>query len=113
MREPEPRESASKHARRAAPMQTYQVRFKTLPDPRNPDGLLLSFENVGGLVPGTKPLTVSFKNKFDLDSAFVAAGIYLRDITHPDPERSALPDPEKNYEVSNDLLRKIGFNLPT
>jgi hypothetical protein len=94
-------------------MQTYQVRFKALPDPKNPEGFLLSFETVGGLVQGTNSLTVNFKSKFDLDAAFMAAGIYLRDISHPDPERSALPSPDQNYEVSNDLLRKIGFDIPT
>jgi hypothetical protein len=93
-------------------MQTYQVRFKTIPDPNNPKGLLLRFETVGGLVQGTNPLTVTFKSKFDLDSAFIAAGIYLRDVAHPDPERDAIPNPKINYEVSNDLLRKIGFDLP-
>jgi hypothetical protein len=89
-----------------------QVRFKTLPDPKNPEGLLLTFETIGGLVHQINPLTVAFKNKFDLDSAFMAAGIYLRDISHPDPERSALPNPEHNYEVSTDTLRTIGFDIP-
>jgi hypothetical protein len=88
------------------------VRFKTLPDPKNPEGFLLTFETVGDLVHDVNPLTVSFKNKFDLDSAFLAAGIYLRDRSHPDPERSALPNPEQDFEVTNDTLRKIGFDVP-
>ena len=89
-----------------------QVRFKTLPDPKNSEGFLLTFETIGGMVHDINPLTVAFKNKFDLDSAFMAAGIYLRDIAHPDPERSALPDPERDYEVSIDTLRTIGFDIP-
>jgi hypothetical protein len=88
------------------------VRFKTLPDPKHPEGLLVTFETVGSLVHDVNPLTVAFKNKFALDSAFMAAGIYLRDINHPDPERSAFPDPEQDYEVDNDALRKIGFDIP-
>ena len=90
-----------------------QVRFKTLPDPKHPGGFLVTFETVGGLLHNTtSPLTASFPSKFDLDSAFMAAGIYLRDLTHSDPERSALPDPERNYEVSSEALRKIGFDIP-
>jgi hypothetical protein len=88
------------------------VRFKTVSDPENPEGLVLSFETVGDLVPSIDPPMVVFKSKFDLDSAFLAAGIYLRDISHPDPERSALPKPEQDYEVTKDILRKIGFDLP-
>lgn len=88
------------------------VRFKTLPDPKNPEGFLVTYETVGSLVRDINPLTVAFKNKFELDSAFMAAGIYLRDATHPDPERSALPDPEEDYEVNIEALRQIGFDLP-
>ena len=88
------------------------VRFKTVPDPKTPEGFILSFETVGDLVSSIDPPTVVFKSKFDLDSAFLAAGIYLRDISHPDPERSALPHPEQDYEVTKDILRKIGFDLP-
>jgi hypothetical protein len=88
------------------------VRFKTLPDSKNPEGLLVTFETIGGLVQNVNPLAVAFKNQFDLDSAFMAAGIYLRDVSHPDPERSAPPDPEKNFEVTLDMLRTIGFDIP-
>jgi hypothetical protein len=93
-------------------MQTYQVQFHIFPDPDNPEGLILRYETVGSLIHDANPFAVTFKNKFDLDAAFLAAGIYLRDITHPDPERSALPNPSQNYEVTNDLLRKLGFDLP-
>ena len=46
-----------------------QVRFKTLPDPDNPGGFLVSFETVGSVVQQPNPLSVTFKSKFDLDSA--------------------------------------------
>ena len=88
------------------------VRFKTHPDPKDPEGFLVTYEIVGSLVQDTVPFTVAFKNRFELDSAFMAGGIYLRDATHPDPERSTLPNPERDYEVSIDTLRKIGFNIP-
>jgi hypothetical protein len=89
------------------------VRFKTLPDPKSPEGFLLTFETVGDLVRDVNPLTVAFNTKFDLESAFLAAGIYLRDLSYPDPERSPLPDPEQDYEVNSDVLRKIGFDIPS
>jgi hypothetical protein len=88
------------------------VRFETLPDPKNPEGFLLTFETVGDLVRDVNPFTVTFKTKFDLDSAFLAAGIYLRDLSYSDPERNPLPDPEQDYEVNSDVLRKIGFDIP-
>jgi hypothetical protein len=41
----------------------------------------------------------------------MAAGIYLHDASHADPERNCLsPDPEKNFEVTVDSLRIIGFD---
>jgi hypothetical protein len=90
-----------------------QVKFKTVPDPKNPEGLVVTFETVGSLVEnGNSPLAVTFKNQFALDSAFLAAGIYLRDVSHPDPERSEPSDPEKNFEVTPDTLRTIGFDIP-
>jgi hypothetical protein len=88
------------------------VRFITLPDPKNPGGLLVTFETVGSVIRDANPFTVAFKNKFDLDSAFMAAGIYLRNVNDPDPARSPLPDPERDYDVDSDALRKIGFDIP-
>jgi hypothetical protein len=90
---------------------TYQVKFKSSPDPKNQDGIVLGFDNAEGLSPGPSGLTVNFKNKFDLDSAFLAAGIYLRDNSHLDPTENALPHPDRNYEVTDDMLRKIGFDI--
>ncbi len=89
-----------------------QVKFKTVPDPKNPEGLLVTFKTVGSSVESVNPFTVTFKNQFALDSAFMSAGIYLRDVSHPDPERSAPPDPEKNFEVTWENLRTIGFDIP-
>ena len=88
------------------------VRFKTLPDPKNREGYLLSFETVGDLIQPVNLPTIAFKDKFSLDSAFIAAGIYLHELSQPDPERNPLPDPEEDYEVSSDVLRKIGFVIP-
>jgi hypothetical protein len=88
------------------------ARFKTVSDPANSEGFLVTFETVGGLVPETTTLTVAFKSQFDLDSAFMAAGIYLRDVTHPGPERTLLPDPERDYQVTSDSLRLVGFDIP-
>jgi hypothetical protein len=93
-------------------MQTFQVKFKISPDPRSSEGLILSFEDVGELNHGANHLTVSFKSRFDLDSAFLAAGIYLRDNSQPDPERSATPTATQNYEVTDETLRVIGFAIP-
>jgi len=90
---------------------TYQVKFKTSVDPTNPEGVILRFEDAGGLVQDSNPLAVTFGSRFELDASFIAAGIYLRDDCHYDPTKNALPNPEKNYEVTNDTLRKIGFNI--
>jgi hypothetical protein len=74
---------------------------------------LVTFETIGSVVENVNnPFAVTFKNQFALDSAFLAAGIYLRDVSHPDPERSAPPNPEKNFEVTADTLRTIGFDIP-
>jgi hypothetical protein len=89
-----------------------QVRFKTIPDPNNPEGLIVTFETVGSLVENVSPFAVTFKNQSALDSAFLAARIYLRDVSHPDPERSQPPNPEKIFEVTADTLRTIGFDIP-
>jgi hypothetical protein len=72
-----------------------QVKFKTVPDPKNPKGLVVTFETVGGLVDNVSPFAVTFKNQFALDSAFLTAGIYLRDLSHPGPERSDLRIPRR------------------
>ena len=93
-------------------MNSFQVKFRCLPDPKNPQGILLRYERVGGLTHEESPLSVTFGSTAELDSAFIAAGIYLHTYSHIDPERDARPDPEQNYEVTVDSLRKIGFDLP-
>ena len=92
---------------------TYQVKFISSADPNNSEGVVLRYEEVGGLVQRPNSLTVTFNSKFALDAAFLAAGIYLRDYSHLDPTENALPDSEKNYEVTNNALRTIGFDVGT
>jgi hypothetical protein len=41
-------------------MRVFQVEFKTWPDPVNSDGLILGFEEIGGLTGGPNLLIVSF-----------------------------------------------------
>jgi hypothetical protein len=93
-------------------MNSFQVKFKCLPDSKNPKGILLKYERVGGLTHEESPLFVTFGSIAELDSAFIAAGIYLHAYSHIDSERDARPDPDQNYEVTAESLRKIGFNLP-
>lgn len=93
-------------------MDSFQVRFKCLPLPKNPQGILLKYERVGDLTHDENPLSVTFANTAELDSAFIAAGIYLHSYSYIDPERDARPEPDQNYEVTADSLRKIGFDLP-
>lgn len=54
-----------------------------------------------------------YKSQFDLDSAFLSEGIYLRDVSPPDPERSVSPDPTtQNYEVTDATLRRSDSRFP-
>ncbi len=93
-------------------MNSFQVKFRGTPDPGHPGGIVLNYQRVGGLAHERSPLTVTFRDTAELDSAFIAAGIYLHTYSHMDPERDARPDPDQNYEVTEDALRKIGFDLP-
>ena len=43
-----------------------QVRFKTVPDPKNPEGLLATFETIGSLIEDLNPLAVTFKTSSTL-----------------------------------------------
>jgi hypothetical protein len=43
-----------------------QVRFKTIGDPKNPEGLLVTYETVGSLVPDVSPLAVTFQSPFSM-----------------------------------------------
>ena len=93
-------------------METFQVKFKCLPDQALGEGIILTYERVGDLTHDPSPLSVVFRDRAELESAFIAAGIYLHSYSHIDPERDALPVPDQNYEVTIESLRKIGFDLP-
>ena len=93
-------------------MNSFQVKFNCLPDPKNSQGIVLSYERAGALAPDSSPLSVTFRDIAELDAAFLAAGIYLHSYSHVDPATDARPDPKQNYEVTVDSLRKIGFELP-
>ena len=93
-------------------MDSFQVKFRCLPDPDNDKGIILKYKQTGGLTQDENPFAVAFRDTAELDSAFIAAGIYLHSYSHVDPERDARPDPEQNYTVTEESLRKIGFQLP-
>jgi hypothetical protein len=62
-------------------------------------GSLVTFKTVGSLVQDVNHLSVAFKNQFELDSAFMSADIYLRDVFPPRPRQAYLPIPRRNCEV--------------
>jgi hypothetical protein len=93
-------------------MDSYQVRFTCSPVPGNPRAIVMHYERVGALTQTPIPYSVTYPDIPDLDAAFISAGIYLHQLEQPDPERNPLPDPEHNYLVTDDTLRKLGFNLP-
>jgi hypothetical protein len=94
-------------------MDTFQVQFKCFPDPKNKEGILLKYVRVGSISHQQSPQAVTFASANELDSAFIAVGIYLHTYSHTDPERDARPDPEQNYEVTEESLRKLGFDIPS
>jgi hypothetical protein len=63
---------------------TCQVKLKTSKRSKDSVDIVLRDEDVGGLVQGPSLLTITFRSKFELDAAFIAAGIYLRDASHLD-----------------------------
>jgi hypothetical protein len=73
----------------------------------------MHFEHVGDITHVDSPLKVVFEDEVKLAGAFLNAGLYLHSFSHPDPERDVMPDPEQNYEVNNDILRKLGFDIPS
>jgi hypothetical protein len=95
-----------------SPENTYQVRFKTTPDPSHKGGYILQYERVGDITHVDNPLRVTFPDEVKLAGAFLKAGIYLHTFGRPDPERSVMPDPNQNYEVTNKMMRDIGFDIP-
>jgi hypothetical protein len=90
---------------------TYQVRFITQPDPRHPGGFIMRYEQVGDIAHVDSPLKVVFEDEVKLAVAFLNAGICLHSFGQADPERDVKPDPEQSYEVTNDTLRKLGFDI--
>lgn len=93
-------------------MDSYQVRFTCSPAPDNPEGIVMRYERVGALTQSPIPYSVTYRSIIALDAAFIAAGIYLHKFGEADPERDPRPDPKQNYEVTDDLLRTLGFDLP-
>ena len=93
-------------------MNAYQVRFKTHPDPAHPGGIIMQYERVGDITHEASPLRVTYADKVKLQGAFLKAGLYLHKFGQADPEKNALPDPNQDYEVTNEMMREIGFVIP-
>ena len=92
-------------------MNSYLVRFKTHPDPKNPGGIILRYLRATDITHEEIPLKVTFPDKVKLQGAFLKAGLYLRAYGHPDQDRDVMPDPNQNYEVNDQMMRDIGFDL--
>ena len=72
----------------------------------------MRYKHVGDITHVDSPLKVVFEDEVRLAGAFLKAGIYLHSFGQADPERDVKPDPEQSYEVTNDTLRKLGFDIP-
>ena len=95
-----------------SPENTYQVRFKTTPDPNHKGGYILQYERVGDITHADSPLRVTFPDKVKLEGAFLKAGLYLHSFGKSDTGRDVMPDPDQDYEVTNKMMRDIGFEFP-
>jgi hypothetical protein len=93
-------------------MNTYQVRFKTHHDPRHPGGYILQYVRVGDITHEESPLKVIFPDKVKLEGAFLKAGLYLHSFGTQDTGRDVMPDADQDYEVTNQMMRDIGFDIP-
>ena len=93
-------------------MQSYQVKFRCEPDPKNAAGIIMRFEKTEDLTHQPNPFTAIFRSTSELDSALIEAGIYLHSFGHADPERDVRPNPEESYEVTDEILRKLKFDIP-
>ncbi len=93
-------------------MQSYQVKFRCEPDPKNAAGIVMRFEKTEDLTHQPNPFTATFRSETELDSALIEAGIYLHSFGHADPERDVRPNPEQSYEVTDEMLRKLKFDIP-
>jgi hypothetical protein len=93
-------------------MNAYQVRFKTHPDPTHPGGIIMQYERIGDITHQASPLRVVYADKVKLQGAFLKAGLYLHAFGHEDPGRDVMPDPNQDYEVTNEMMRHLGFDIP-
>jgi len=93
-------------------MNAYQVRFKTHPDPSHPGGIIMQYERVGNITHEEIPLRVAYADKVKLQGAFLKAGLYLHAFGHEDPGRDVMPDPNQDYEVTDEMMRHLGFDIP-
>ncbi|NYF50414.1 hypothetical protein [Tunturiibacter gelidoferens] len=93
-------------------MNTYQVRFKTNPDPSNPGGIIMQYTRVGDITHEEIRLRVAYADKVKLQGAFLKAGLYLHSFGQEDPGRDVMPDPDQDYEVTNEMMRHLGFDIP-
>ena len=93
-------------------MNTYLVRFKTHPDPEHPGGIIMQYLRVTDITHEEIPLKVVFPDKVKLQGAFLKAGLYLHSFGQPDTDRDVMPDPNQNYEVTDQMMRDIGFDIP-
>jgi hypothetical protein len=94
-------------------MQSYSVKFLTLPDPSHKGGFILSYDKVMKLSEDMSPLRVVFEDKVKLEGAFLKAGLYFHSFGKEDTAREVMPDQDQNYEVNDQMMRDIGFDIPT
>ena len=94
-------------------MNTYLVRFKTHPDREHPGGIILQYLRVTDITHEDIPLKVIFPDKVKLQGAFLKAGLYLHSFGHMDTARDVMPDPNQDYEVTDEMMRHLGFDIPT
>ena len=93
-------------------MNAYMVRFKTHPDPSHPGGIIMQYERVGDITHEASPLRATYADKVKLQGAFLKAGLYLHSFGHEDPGRDVMPDPNQDYEVTDEMMRQLGFDIP-
>jgi hypothetical protein len=93
-------------------MNAYQVRFKTHPDPTHPGGIIMQYERVGDITHEANPMRVTYADKVKLQGAFLKAGLYLHSFGHLDTGRDVMPDPNQDYEVTDEMMRQLGFDIP-
>jgi hypothetical protein len=94
------------------PDNAYQVRFKTRPDPQHPGGIILQYQRVIDITHVENPLRVTFPDRVKLQGAFLKAGIYLHSFGKEDTGLDVMPDPDQDYEVTNEMMQQLGFEIP-